>query len=121
MSQLTEKLHAAGELHRGTDLGALLQWAMLHITGQDAALSDLREAYARAENDVQRLTLAVQDAKTSVESALSTIESSIHPPIEFDRDYVAHINLMAAHGDPDYLRRNGMSVRHTDCRASKSR
>lgn len=31
MSELTDKLRSAGELHKGTDLGGLLQWAALHI------------------------------------------------------------------------------------------
>jgi hypothetical protein len=31
------------------------------------------------------------------------------------------LNLMAAHGDPDYLLANGKSVRHIDLRSSKPR
>lgn len=42
-------------------------------------------------------------------------------PTELGRDLVPHINLMAAHGDPDYLKSNGMSIRHVDCRAEKTR
>ena len=30
-------------------------------------------------------------------------------------------NIMAAHGDPDYLKPNGMSVRHIDLRSSRPR
>lgn len=31
------------------------------------------------------------------------------------------MSAMAAHGDPDYLKSNGMSVRHIDLRSSKPR
>ena len=121
MSQLTAKLLAAGEQHRGTDLGGLLQWAALHIGSQDEALTDLREEYERELTERQRLEHAAHAAKDAIETALATIAAPLCPPIELGRDLVPHINLMAGHGDPDYLKSNGNSIRHVDCRTTKAR
>lgn len=121
MSQLTAKLLAAGEQHRGTDLGGLLQWAALHIASQDEALVDLREEQATEQAEREELQQAACLAKTTIESALTAVMAVIRQPIEFGRDFVPHINLMAAQGDPDYLKSNGMSIRHIDCRSTKAR
>lgn len=119
MSQLTEKLLACGEQHRGTDLGGLLQWAALHIAGQDEALAEVREELDREQTERQRLEHAVHAANGAIETALAAIAAPLCPPIEFGRDVVPHINLMAGHGDPDYLKSNGNSIRHVDCRSVK--
>ena len=37
------------------------------------------------------------------------------------RDYTGHINIMAGHGDPDYMLKNGRSVRHVDLREKAPR
>ena len=57
----------------------------------------------------------------ATESAAQALMAAMPVAIELGRDYVAHINIMAAHGDPDYLKSNGMSVRHIDLRSSKPR
>lgn len=121
MSQLTAKLLAAGEQHRGTDLGGLLQWAALHIAGQDEALAEVRDEHEREQTERQRLERAAHLAKTAIETALAAVTAPLCPPIELGRDLVPHINMMAAHGDPDYLKSNGMSIRHVDCRTTKAR
>ena len=41
--------------------------------------------------------------------------------IRMARDLAPYINLMAGHGDPDYLRKNGNSIRHIDCREAAPR
>ena len=56
-----------------------------------------------------------------IEAALAAVSKPLCQPIELGRDYVSHINITAAHGDPDYLKSNGMSVRHIDLRSSKPR
>ena len=43
---ITERLHAAGQRHRGTDLGALLQAALLHIKDRDHRIAALKQALA---------------------------------------------------------------------------
>lgn len=121
MSQLTEKLLEAGQQHRGTDLGGLLQWAALHIAGQDEALADVREELEREQTERQRFEQAMHAAKAATETALAVIAAPLCPPIEVGRDLVPHINLMAGHGDQDYLRSNGNSIRHVDCRNAKPR
>lgn len=121
MSELTDKLRSAGELHKGTDLGGLLQWAALHIESQDEALAEVRENHEEEERERLRLERALYTAKTSMEDALAAIAAPLCPPIELGRDLVPHINLMAGHGDPDYLKSNGNSIRHIDCRTTKTR
>ena len=121
MSDLTEALRTHGQKHRGTDLGGLLQWAALHIESQDEALAELREEHAREERERMGLEGALGVAKEAIEAALAAVNTPLCPPIELGRDCVPHINLMAAHGDPDYLKPNGMSARHIDLRSSKPR
>ena len=121
MSELVQSLRAHGQQHKGTDLGRLLQWAALHIESQDEALAELREAHAEEEAERLRLENALHQAKMAIEAALAAINKPLCPPIELGRDMVPHINLMAGHGDPDYLKPNGMSVRHVDLRESKPR
>ena len=121
MSELTEKLRKAGERHKGTDLGGLLQWAALHIESQDEALAEARESHEEEGRERLRLEGALHTAKTAMENALAAIAAPLCPPIELGRDLVPHINLMAGHGDPDYLKSNGNSIRHVDCRTTKTR
>lgn len=121
MSELVTRLQAEGQQHRGTDLGGLLQWAALHIESQDEALADLRQELADEERERLRLENAFRAAKLSVEAALASINAPMFPPIELARDMAPHINLMAGHGDPDYLTRSGQSIRHVDCRTTKPR
>jgi hypothetical protein len=121
MSELTEKLRAAGEAHKGTDLGGLLQWAALHIESQDEALSGLSEEHAQEEAERIKLEGALHAAKGKIQEAMDSLTAAWCPPVEFGRDMVAHINLMAGHGDPDYMKSNGMSIRHVDLRSAKPR
>lgn len=118
---LTDALRTHGQQHKGTDLGGLLQWAALHVESQDDALTEVREELAREERERMGLEAALHRAREAVEAALAAINSPLCPPIELGRDCVPHINLMAGHGDPDYLKSNGMSVRHIDLRSSKPR
>ena len=64
---------------------------------------------------------ALSAAKEAIEAALAAVNSPLWRPIELGRDMCGHINLMAAHGDPDYLLKNGKSVRHIDLRSDKPR
>ena len=118
---LTDALRTHGQQHKGTDLGGLLQWAALHVESQDDALAEVREELAREECQRLGLEAALHRAREAVEAALAAINSPLCPPVELGRDCVPHINLMAGHGDPDYLKPNGMSVRHIDLRSSKPR
>lgn len=119
MSELADRLRTAAAGYKGTDMGGLLQWAALHIDSQDEALAELRQEHADEEAERLRLERAVHTAKASIEAALAAIAAPLVPPIELGRDLVPHINLMAGHGDPDYLKKNGNSIRHIDCRSTK--
>lgn len=119
MSELTDRLTKASAQHKGTDLGGLLQWAVLHIADQDEALAEVREEHTNEERERLKLERATYDAKVAIEAALAIVSAQLCNPIELGRDMAPHINLMAAHGDPDYLMRNGMSMRHVDCREEK--
>ena len=121
MSTLTEAIRKHGEAAKGTDLGGVLQWAALHIEAQDEALAELRAEHAAEEAERLRLESALHEAGQAIEAALAAIRQPLCPPIELGRDYVSHINIMAAHGNPDYLNPNGMSVRHIDLRSSRPR
>jgi uncharacterized membrane protein YccC len=121
MSELTEAIRRHGEAAKGTDLGGVLQWAALHIEAQDEALAELREEHAIEEAERLRLEAALHEAGQALEAALAAVRKPLCPPIELGRDYVAHINIMGAHGDPDYRMPNGMSVQHVDLRQSKRR
>ena len=121
MSDLTDKLRTAGESQKGTELGGLLQWAALHIDSQDEALAELRTEHAEELAERLRLERAIYNTKQAMEGALAMLTAPVCPPIELTRDFVPHINLMAAQGDPDYLKSNGMSIRHVDCRETAPR
>ena len=121
MSALTEAIRKHGEAAKGTDLGGVLQWAALHIEAQDEALAELRAEHAAEEAERLRLESALHEAGHAIEAALAAIRQPLCPPVELARDMAGHINLMAAHGDPDYLRKNGMSVRHVDLREKPPR
>lgn len=121
MKNIIKQLQAAGEQHKGSDLGGLLQWAALHIASQNDALSELREGFASEEAERLRLEAALQAAKEAAEAALAAINAGLFVPVELSRDYTGHINIMAGHGDPDYLMKNGRSVRHVDLRSTGGR
>lgn len=121
MSELTDKLRTAGEAHKGTDLGELLQWAALHIESQDEALGDaLTEAL---EESAERIKLenALHTAKGRLQDAIDGLTAAWCPPIELAKDFAPHINLQSAQGDPDYTTKGGMSIRHVDMREAKPR
>ena len=119
--ELTDKLRVAGEAHRGTELGGLLQWAALYIEEMRETLTEAQTAWVEEEAERIRLERALHTSKTAIEAALAAVAAPLCPPIEFARDLAPHINLMAGHGDPDYLKSNGMSIRHVDTRTAKPR
>lgn len=121
MSELIDALRTHGVQQKGTPLGGILQWAALHIESQDDALADLHEEHAAEEAERLRLERALHDTTAGIEAALAVARLALRPPIDLGRDFVPHINLMGAYGDPDYVKANGMSIRHTDTRSRKPR
>lgn len=100
---------------------ALLRWAILHIEGQDEALEEARQELATEEEERLRLENAAHQAQQLMEQALQAIRYGQHADIEISRDMAGHINLMAGHGDPDYLKKSGESIRHIDLREKPPR
>ena len=121
MDTIIERLQEAGAQHKGTYLGGLLQWAALHVAGQDEAMAELRKDLETEERERLRLESALNVAKEAAESALAAITAGMFEPVELSRDYTGHINIMAWHGDPDYLNKSGNSIRHIDLREKPPR
>ena len=121
MSPLIQALTKQGEAAKGSEVGGVLQWAILHIASQDEALAEIRAEHAQEEAERLRLEAALHDAAQALDGTLQVLRSAWCPPVELARDFVPHINLMAGHGDPDYLKTNGNSMRHTDTRSTRAR
>ena len=100
---------------------ALLRWAILHIESQDEALAEARQEWANEEAERLRLENAAHQAQQLMEQALQAIRYGQRADIEISRDMAGHINLMAWHGDPDYLKKSGESIRHIDLREKPPR
>jgi hypothetical protein len=116
-SQLVQELEKHGLANRGTDLGGLLQWAMLHIQSQDEALAELYADESAREREVEEL----REALCAVKALLETVGGFCRDKAfkfdteQFGKDMVQHINIMGAYGDPDYLK-GALSCRHVDLR-----
>ena len=121
-TDLIAALQTHGHLHKGTDLGGVLQWAMLHIQSQAEAIEELRADFEEEHDERLRFEKAAHSAKAAIDAALAAItEAMPTEPLDFARDLAGHINLMACHGDSDYLKSNGQSIRHIDTRESRPR
>lgn len=116
MSELTDKLRNEGHNWRGTDLGALIQWAVLHIESQDQALEELREEHAQEEAERIKLETALHAAKLQAQTVVDTLIAAWCPPVALAKDFAPHINLSARQGDLDYMTKGGKSTRHIDLR-----
>lgn len=121
MSRLIDKLFEAGQSNKNTNLGGVIQWAMLHIESQDKALEELQDDLAREVGNRVLLENALLIATQAVDAALVALKHPICPPIEFTRDIASHINRSAAEGDPDYMLRNGLATTHIDLRETASK
>ena len=86
-------------------------------------IETLEHKLAQANDEVDALRTAIATASHALASGAAALKAAIPTDCAhlFGRDYVPHINLMAAHGDPDYLKANGMSIRHVDLRTTKPR
>ena len=121
MDDLIKRLKDEAEKVKFTDLAAVLQWAALHIKSQSEALEEVREELELEQNTRIRLERVLHESQKSIEAALAAVKGQICPGIDFSRDLSGHINLMSAHGDQDYTKSNGQSVRHVDTRSTKPR
>ena len=118
---LITALQTYGQQHKGTDLGGVLQWAILHIQSQNEAIEELRADFEEEHNERLRFEKAAHDAKAAIDAALDQINETMPaPPLDFATDHTSHINLMGGMGDPDYMK-GQLSCRHIDTRESSPR
>lgn len=122
---LITALQTHGQLHKGTDLGGVLQWAILHIQSQAEAIEELieelRDDFEEEHNERLRFEKAAHDAKAAIDAALAAItEAMPAEPPDFARDNTSFVNLMCGIGDPDYMK-GQLSIRHIDTRESRPR
>ena len=59
-TDLITALQTHGELHKGTDLGGLLQWAILHIQSQAEAIEELRADFEEEHNERLRFVMGMR-------------------------------------------------------------
>ena len=115
-ADLITALQTHGEVHKGTDLGGVLQWAILHIQSQAEAIEELLDDFEEEHEERLRFEKSAHSAKAAIDAALAAItEAMPAPPLDFATDHTSHINLMGGMGDPDYMK-GSLSSRHIDLR-----
>lgn len=115
-TDLITALQTHGQLHKGTDLGGVLQWAILHIQSQAEAIEELRADFEEEHDERLRFEKSAHSAKAAIDAALAAIaEAMPAQPLDFARDNTSFINLMGGIGDPDYMK-GQLSIRHIDLR-----
>lgn len=110
MSELTDKLAAAGQQHIGTVLGGLLQWAALHIASQDSALVELREELESEADERVKMERAIFEARQKLFDVSSALDLSRPVNIQLAKDHAPHINIMAQHGIVPYAKKSRKSA-----------
>ena len=124
---LRERLHEAEQAE--SELSAeVLEEGKMHRHYKQLA-DDAMEAVAESGAEIARLQAMVTSfvagfavAAESLHAANKAMREAAPPDMseQFGRDMVRHINIMGAHGDPDYLK-GDLSCRHVDMRATKPR
>ena len=104
MTPLTEQLTAAAQQHRGTDLGGLIQWAVLHINDQAEALTATNEELEAEQQERIRLERALHNGAQAITTVLDCLKAAQPVKITLARDHAPHINIMSHHGVAPYAR-----------------
>ena len=122
---LRERLHEAEQAE--SELSAeVLEEGKMHRHYKQLA-DDAMDAVAESGAEIARLQAMVTSfvdgfavAAASLHTANKAMRDAAPPDMseQFGRDMVRHINIMGAHGDPDYLK-GDLSCRHVDLRAKK--
>ena len=124
---LRERLHESeqAESELSTEV---MEEGKMHLHYRQLA-DDAMEALAESRAEIARLQSMVTSfvdgfavAAESLHAANKAMRDAAPPDMseQFGRDMVRHINIMGAHGDPDYLK-GDMSCRHVDMRTTKPR
>ena len=119
-NQLIERLNQAKDQHHGTDLGGLIQWAILHIEEQNECIEERNQEVEFLLLENKKMHAAIKGIMAMAD-ALSGAAYDAHPT----RDYVGavdtapHINIMGSYyKDPDYRKggKAGLATTHVDLR-----
>ena len=124
---LRERLHEAEQAESELSAEVMEEGKMRRHYKQLA--DDAMEAVAESGAEIARLQAMVTSfvdgfavAAESLHAANKAMRDAAPPDLseQFGRDMVRHINIMGAHGDPDYLK-GDLSCRHVDMRTTKPR
>lgn len=124
MSQVyRELIEEAEQQPEGSRAKKLLTWASVHFADSADRIAELEREEQEKDKELESLRNALHSVKALLETVgkFCADKAFMFDTEQFGRDMVGHINIMGAHGDPDYLKSNGMSIRHVDLRTKKPR
>lgn len=107
----------------GSRAKRLLTWAEIHFGDTFERILELEEEATQMDIERENLRIAILKMREMHQAMADYAQGcarSLNGEI-FSRDFSGWINLMAGHGDPDYLKSNGQSVSHVDLRSKPPR
>lgn len=121
MTILTELREEAALHPNCSRVKRLLTWAEIHFADSAERILELEDELKSEFKESEKLREALCQIKSGFEliGSFARDRAFRMPTDTFSRDFAGWINLMAGHGDPDYLKSNGQSVRHVDLRTKK--
>ena len=117
MKNIKQQLQSEMQHHKGTALAGLLQWAVLHIEDQDAAIEQKDCEIEQLTADNTKMHRAIKDINDRL-TVLSGVAFDAFPMRDYEAtaDATSHINIMGVHyKDPDYMR-GKVPAPHKDAR-----
>lgn len=107
LNELLDELEAVGLANRGTDLGGLLQWAMIQIKNQNDALIELRQELDDAMGERNAVIKTLEDARTAHTAMNEALRCDflVNPYSTCAADFTSHVNIMMAHGVEPYAKK----------------
>jgi hypothetical protein len=105
MSNIIEALTAAANGRKGENIAGLIQWAVMHIQDQDAALKEAREEAETEQNERIRLERALHEVEQLVDASLARVRDAKSVVVTLARDFAPHKNIMAHHGVEPYAKK----------------
>ena len=106
IAKCLQDLETHGLANRGTELGALLQWAKLHIEELTGALAEreIEADTALAQNrHMHSELIGLMELLAQVQTQARKV-APVEPFATLSRDMTSHINVMMAHGVAPYAK-----------------